>query len=311
MKYVNNITALIGNTPIVQLKQNRDEKDYANIFIKLEYFNPGGSIKDRVALKIIEDAEKEGLIKPGDTLIEATSGNTGIGAALVGADKGYKVVIVMPENMSVERRNLMQAYGADLILTDKRTGMTGAIEKANELVVEKRYYSLNQFSNPSTVKAHRLTTGKEILQQMDYKIDAFLAGIGTGGTITGVGGVLKEYNSEIQVIGVEPAESPVLSKGIVGSHGIQGIGAGFVPDILNTEIYDEMMLVTTQQAFDTAREIARTEGILGGYSTGANIFAAKKIAKRLGKDKNIVTIATSNGERYLSTPLYNYEEKNT
>lgn len=307
MNFANNIASLIGNTPIVRLKQT--EKDSANIFVKLEYFNPGGSIKDRVALQIIEDAENDGLIKPGDTLIEATSGNTGIGAALVGADKGYKVVIVMPEDMSTERRNLMQAYGAELVLTDMEKGMVGAIEKANKLVDECGYYPLNQFSNPSTVKAHRQTTGKEIIKQMGDKTDVFIAGIGTGGTITGVGEVLKEYNSKIQIIGVEPAESPVLSKGVAGAHGIQGIGAGFIPDILNTEIYDEIMLVTTEQAYDTARDIAKTEGVLGGYTTGATIFAAKKIAKRIGKNKNIVVISASNGERYLSTPLYNFEER--
>lgn len=306
MGAVSNITDLIGNTPIVQLKQV--DSDSANIFVKLEYFNPGGSIKDRVALQIINDAKDNGFIKTGDTLIEATSGNTGIGTALVGAVKGYRVVIVMPDNMSIERRNLLQAYGAELILTDRKKGMVGAIEKANQLVEEKGYYPLKQFANNSNPKAHRLTTANEILKQMDCQIDAFVAGIGTGGTITGVGEVLKEHNPKIQIVGVEPAESPFLSKGEKGAHDIQGIGAGFVPDILNTKIYDELMLVTSEQAYNTAREIAVSDGVLGGYSTGANIFAAKKLAKRLGKGKNIVTVSPSNGERYLSTPLYNFEK---
>jgi len=307
LQVVNNITELIGKTPIVRLKQ--DDINSADIFVKLEYYNVGGSIKDRIALQMIEDAESEGIIKPGDTIIEATSGNTGIGAAMVAAAKGYKTIIVMPENMSLERRNLLRAYGAELILTPAKEGMKGAISKADELIKENGYLALRQFDNPSNPKAHRLHTAKEILEQMDNKIDGFVAGIGTGGTITGIGQVLKEEIPKIFILGVEPKDSPVLSGGKPGPHQLQGIGAGFIPNNLDTNIYDEIQRVTTEQAFTTARAVASGQGILGGITTGAAIFAAKQLAIRLGKGKNIVVIAPSNGERYLSTPLYNFEKE--
>lgn len=305
MEIYHSIDQLIGKTPIVQL--NHLKENEANIFVKLEYYNPGGSVKDRIALQMIQDAEEQGKIKPGDTLIEATSGNTGIGMAMVAAVRGYRAVLVMPDTMSVERRNLLRAYGAEVILTPGALGMKGAIDQTNELVEQYGYYLLRQFENPSNPKAHRLHTAKEILQQMDGKIDGFVAGIGTGGTITGVGEVLKEALPDVYILGVEPYDSPVLSGGKSGAHKIQGIGAGFVPDILNTKIYDEIMQITTEQAFETARDTAKKEGILAGISTGAAIYAAKKLAKRMGKGKNIVVIAPSNGERYLSTPLYNFE----
>lgn len=301
-----NIVALIGNTPVIQIKQTDDNN--ASIYVKLEYLNPGGSIKDRIALQMIEDAEREGKIKQGDTLIEATSGNTGIGIAMVAAAKGFKAIIIMPNTMSVERRNLLLAYGAELILTDGQAGMNGAIAKANELVEKFGYFPLRQFENPSNPKAHRLFTGPEILRQLNGNVDGFVAGIGTGGTITGVGEVLKLHNPNVHIVGVEPYDSPVLSGGNASLHMIQGIGAGFIPKLLNTGIYDELMLVTTEEAYDTARLIAKTDGILGGISTGAVIHVAKRLAKRLGKGKNIVTIAASNGERYLSTPLYNFSK---
>ncbi len=304
MEVVKNVLSLIGGTPIIQLK-NTDEKS-ANIFLKLEYVNPGGSIKDRIALQMIEDAEKDEKIKKGDTIIEATSGNTGIGIAIVAAAKGYKATIVMPNTMSLERRNLLKAYGAELILTDGQEGMNGAIGKVNELVDKYGYFPLEQFQNESNPRAHRLYTGPEILKQMDNRIDVFVAGIGTGGTITGTGEVLRQAIPNIKIVGVEPYDSPVLSGGKANPHKIQGIGAGFIPKILNTNIYDELMLVTTEQAYETSRLIAKTDGILSGISTGAAVFVAKEIAKGLGKEKNIVTIAASNGERYLSTPLYNF-----
>lgn len=301
----NNITELIGKTPIVKLKSDIDSAD---LYLKLEFFNPGGSVKDRIALQMIEDAENQGKIRPGDTIIEATSGNTGIGAAMVAAAKGYKAIFIMPETMSLERRNLLRAYGAELILTPGEKGMNGALQKQKELVEAHGYFPLHQFANNSNPKAHMLYTANEILEQMDNKIDGFVAGIGTGGTITGVGKVLKEKLPDVFILGVEPTDSPVLSGGQAGPHKIQGIGAGFIPDILDTKIYDDIFKVTTDQAFSTAREVAKNEGILGGISTGAAIFAAKELAKKLGKGKKIVVIAPSNGERYLSTPLYNFEE---
>lgn len=304
MKTAKNIAELIGNTPIVKL--NHKEPNSADIYVKLEYFNPGGSVKDRIALQMIEDAEEEGRIKPGDTIIEATSGNTGIGAAMVAAAKGYKAIFVMPETMSLERRNLLKAYGAELILTPGDKGMNGALEVVNELVKEKGYFPLMQFKNPSNPKAH-LRTAKELLEQMNYKIDGFVAGVGTGGTISGVGNVFKETLSNVYIMGVEPADSPVLSGGNPGPHKIQGIGAGFIPDNLDTSVYDEIFTVTTEQAFETARKLAREEGILGGISTGAAVYAAINLARKMGEGKKIVVIAPSNGERYLSTPLYNFE----
>lgn len=296
---------LIGGTPIVRL-QHLDEND-ANIYVKLESYNPGGSVKDRIALQMILDAETEGKIKPGDTLIEATSGNTGIGMALVAAAKGYQAVLVMPDTMSIERINLLKAYGAKVILTPGKTGMKGAIEKANELVSQYGYFLLRQFENPSNPKAHRLTTAPEILSQISEKIDAFVAGIGTGGTITGIGEVLKEKFPQLLVVGVEPKDSPVLSGGQSGPHQLQGIGAGFVPPILNLKIVDEIFQVSTEEAYGTARELARKEGIFGGITTGAAVFAAKALAKRLGKGKTVIVIAPDGGEKYLSTDLYRFE----
>lgn len=319
--FFNNILGLIGNTPLVQLQKLAP--DSADVFVKLEYFNPGGSIKDRIALQMVREAEKAGAIKPGDTLIEATSGNTGIGIALVAAAKGYRTVIVMPSHMSKERQRLMSAYGAELVLTEPSLGMQGSIDRMDELVAEHGFYPLCQFANPANPLAHKLYTGPEIIRQTGGKLDAFVAGIGTGGTITGVGQVLRENASskvsasgkasasgadEVAryplIVGVEPLDSPVLSGGKAGAHQIQGIGAGFVPPVLNCEIYDELLLVTTEQAYHTARKLARTEGILVGISSGATIFAASKIAQRLGSGKRVVTIAASGGERYLSTPLY-------
>ena len=305
MKVAKNISELIGDTPIVKLKGN--EENSADLFLKLEFFNPAGSVKDRIAVQMIKDAEDADKIKPGDTIVEATSGNTGIGAAMAAAALGYKTVFVMPDTMSIERRNLLRAFGAELVLTPGAKGMNGAIEKANQLVDKYGYFHLRQFDNPSNPKAHLMYTAKEILEQMDGNIDGFVSGIGTGGTITGVGQVLREEISNVYILGVEPADSPVLSEGKPGPHKIQGIGAGFIPTILNTKIYDEIMQVTNDQAFETARQLAKNEGILGGISTGAAVFAAKALAKRLGKGKNIVVIAPSNGERYLSTPLYNFE----
>ncbi len=304
MTVVSNICELIGNTPMVQIK---NQSDSADIYIKLEYFNPGGSVKDRIALQMVQDAEVEGKLKQGDTIIEATSGNTGIGLAMVAAAKGYRAVFVMPETMSIERRNLLKAYGAEVILTPGKLGMKGAIAKVEELVENGGYYLMRQFENPSNPHVHSLTTAKEILKQMNYQIDAFVAGVGTGGTITGVGKVLKEELANVQIVAVEPKDSPVLSGGQAGPHAIQGIGAGFIPPVLNSQIYDEIIQITTEQAFETARRIAKEQGILGGISTGANIYAALEVAKRLGKGKKIVTIAPSNGERYLSTALYNFE----
>ena len=305
MKVYHSIVELIGQTPIVKLQHT--SPDSADIYIKLEYMNPGGSVKDRIALQMILDAEEEGKLKPGDTLIEATSGNTGIGAAMVAAARGYRTIIAMPETMSMERKNLLRAYGAELILTPGAEGMSGAVRVAENLAKEKGYFLLRQFENPSNPKAHRLTTANEILEQMDQKIDAFVAGIGTGGTISGIGKVLKETIPGLLIVGVEPIDSPVLSGGQPGPHKLQGLGAGFIPKTLNTEIYDKLMQISTDQAFDTARELAKMEGILGGISTGAAIYAAKEVAKRLGKGKNVVVISPSNGERYLSTPLYNFE----
>lgn len=299
------IIGLIGRTPIIQLRHLGSND--ANIYVKLESYNPGGSVKDRIALQMILDAETEGKIKPGDTLIEATSGNTGIGMALVAAAKGYKAILVMPDTMSIERINLLKAYGAKVILTPGKTGMKGAIEKANELVSQYGYFLLRQFENPSNPKAHRLTTAPEILSQISEKIDAFVAGIGTGGTITGIGEVLKEKFPQLLVMGVEPKDSPVLSGGQSGPHQLQGIGAGFIPYILNTKIIDEIFQVSTEEAYGAARELAEKEGIFGGITTGAAVFAAKTLAKRLGKGKNIVVIAPDGGEKYLSTDLYRFD----
>lgn len=310
-KLVQNITQLIGDTPLVKLNRVVPE-DSAEIYLKLEFQNPGASVKDRIAISMIEQAEQDGKLKPGDTIIEPTSGNTGIGLAMVAAAKGYKAILVMPETMSMERRNLLRAYGAQLVLTPGPEGMKGAIKRAEELQAENpSYFMPQQFKNPANVKIHRETTGPEIVEAInghDGKLDAFVSGIGTGGTISGAGEVLKKAFPGIKVYAIEPSASPVLSGGNPGPHKIQGIGAGFVPDILNTEIYDEVVTVDNEQAFETARRVAKEEGILGGISSGAAIFAALQVAKKLGKGKRVVAVIPSNGERYLSTPLYQFEE---
>ncbi len=308
MRVANSITDLIGQTPLVKLNRIVPEGS-ADIYLKLEYFNPGSSVKDRIALAMIEAAEKDGRLKPEDTIVEPTSGNTGIGLAMVAAAKGYKTKLVMPETMSIERRNLLRAYGAELVLTPGPEGMGGAIRKATELSKEEGYFMPQQFENEANPEIHRETTGKELLEQVEGSVDAFVSGIGTGGTITGAGGLLKENFPELKIYAVEPADSPVLSGGNPGPHKIQGIGAGFVPSILDTEIYDEVIQVTNDQAFEYARRAGREEGILGGISSGAAIYAALQVAEKLGAGKKVVAIIPSNGERYLSTPLYQFDEQ--
>lgn len=306
MRVANSVAELVGQTPIVKLNRLVDENS-AEVYLKLEYFNPGSSVKDRIALAMIEAAEEKGLIKPGvDTIIEPTSGNTGIGLAMIAAAKGYKAVFVMPETMSLERRNLLRAYGAELVLTPGPEGMKGAIAKAEELVQERGYFLPQQFKNEANPEVHRRTTGKEIAEQMD-QLDAFVAGIGTGGTISGAGSVLREQFPNVKIYAVEPKDSAVLSGGKPGPHKLQGLGAGFIPDTLNTDIYDEIIQVSTEEAFDASRRAAREEGILGGISSGAAISAALEIAKKLGKGKKVLAIIPDNGERYLSTPLYQYD----
>lgn len=298
---------LIGNTPLVELcKYGKKHQVSAALIAKLEYFNPAGSVKDRAALYMIQDAEKDGTLKPGATIIEPTSGNTGIGIASIAAMKGYRAILTMPETMSVERRNLLKAYGAEIVLTEGTKGMKGAIAKAEELQKEiSGSIILGQFDNPSNSKAHRETTGPEIWRDTDGKIDVFIAGIGTGGTITGAGEYLKEKNPEIKVIAVEPAGSPILSGGKPGPHGIQGIGAGFVPSILNTDVYDEIIAVENGAAYETGKEIAQVEGILVGISSSAAVWAAKEVAKRPEyAGKRIVVLLPDTGDRYLSTPLF-------
>ena len=299
---------LIGNTPIVRLSKYAEAAGLkgANILAKLEYFNPAGSVKDRIALSMIEDAEKKGLLKPGATIIEPTSGNTGIGLAAVAARKGYKALFTLPNTMSVERRNLLKAYGAELVLTEGSKGMKGAIAKANELheAIEGSVI-LGQFINPANPLVHKTKTGPEIWEQTDGKVDIFVAGVGTGGTITGVGEYLKEKNPNIKIIAVEPATSPVLSKGTPGAHKIQGIGAGFVPEVLNTKIYDEVITVENEDAFAEGKRFAVTEGALVGISSGAALKAAVVLAQRPeNKGKNIVVLLPDSGDRYLSTPLF-------
>ncbi|CAM4207816.1 cysteine synthase A [Bacillus paramycoides] len=306
MRVAQSVSELIGKTPIVKLNRIV-ESDSADVYLKLEFMNPGSSVKDRIALAMIEDAEKKGLLKEGDTIIEPTSGNTGIGLAMVAAAKGYKAILVMPETMSIERRNLLRAYGAELVLTPGPEGMGGAIRKATELAKEHGYFIPQQFQNQANPEIHRLTTGPEIVEQMGDQLDAFIAGIGTGGTITGAGEVLKEAYEDIKIYAVEPADSPVLSGGKPGPHKIQGIGAGFVPETLDVEVYDEIIQVKTEQAFEYARRVAKEEGILVGISSGAVIYAATEVAKKLGKGKKVLVIIPSNGERYLSTPLYQFE----
>ncbi|WP_282156143.1 cysteine synthase A [Cytobacillus gottheilii] len=308
VRVANSITELVGQTPIVKLNRIVEDES-AEVYLKLEYMNPGSSVKDRIALAMIEAAEENGGLKEGETIIEPTSGNTGIGLAMVAAAKGYKSILVMPETMSMERRNLLRAYGAELVLTPGPEGMGGAIRKAEELSKEHGYFMPQQFKNESNPEVHRLTTGKEITEQMGDQLDAFISGIGTGGTITGAGEVLKEKYENIKIYAVEPSDSPVLSGGKPGPHKIQGIGAGFVPDILNTKIYDEIIKVENETAFEYARRAAKEEGILGGISSGAAIYAALQVAKELGKGKKVLAIIPSNGERYLSTPLYQFENE--
>ena len=306
MRVANDMTELIGETPIVKLKQT--EKDVADIYLKLEFMNPGSSVKDRIALAMIEAAEEEGIIKPGDTIIEPTSGNTGIGLAMVAAAKGYKLVVVMPDTMSQERRNLLRAYGAELVLTPGADGMKGAIQKSEDLKAEHGYFMPQQFTNAANPHVHAQTTGKEIVKQMKDGLDAFVSGIGTGGTITGAGKVLRDTFNNIKIYAVEPTDSAVLSGGSPGPHKIQGLGAGFVPGVLDTDIYDDVIQISNEDAFSTSREVARQSGILGGISSGAAVAAAQQVAKDLGKDKKVLAVLPDNGERYLSTPLYQFED---
>lgn len=305
-RIANSITELIGQTPIVKLNRLADENS-ADVYVKLEYFNPGSSVKDRIALAMIEAAEEKGLLKAGSTIVEPTSGNTGIGLAMVAAAKGYKAVLVMPDTMSLERRNLLRAYGAELVLTPGADGMKGAIAKAEELVKENGYFMPQQFENPANPEVHSKTTGKEIVEQMGDSLDAFVSGIGTGGTITGAGQVLKEKYQNIKIYAVEPTDSPVLSGGNPGPHKIQGIGAGFVPSVLDTEVYDGVIKISNDEAFETARKSGNEEGVLCGISSGAAIAAALKVAKELGKGKKVLAILPDNGERYLSTALYQFD----
>jgi len=296
-----NIYNLIGNTPIIKL--HNEDTESADVYLKLEWYNPGGSVKDRIAISMIEAAERDGLLKKGDTIIEPTSGNTGIGIAMVGAAKGYNVILTMPDSLSIERRKILKGYGAELILTDAAKGMKESITVAEELVKEHGYFMPMQFKNINNPIAHMKNTALEILADLP-DIDAFVAGVGTGGTITGVGTILKEQLDDVLIVAVEPEDSAVLSGNPPGKHKIQGIGAGFVPDILNTEIYDDIVRVSNDLAFDVSRKLASTEGIFAGISTGANVGAAFQIAKRLGKGKKVLTVSPSNGERYLSTELF-------
>ncbi|MBK4881791.1 cysteine synthase [Enterococcus faecium] len=300
----NSVTELIGKTPIVKLNKIVPE-DSADVFVKLEFFNPGGSVKDRIALSMIEKAEHGGLLKPGDTIIEPTSGNTGIGLSMVGVAKGYKVIIVMPETMSIERRLLMKGYGAELILTPGADGISGSIREAERLAKENGYFLPLQFENEANPLVHEKTTGPEIHQAFGVNgLDAFVAGIGTGGTITGAGRELKRVYPKIELIGVEPAESAILEGKEAGPHKIQGIGTGFVPKTLDTSVYDKVLSISGDEAMETAREVGRKEGILVGISSGAAIAAALKVAKELGKGKKVLAVVPDNGERYLSTALY-------
>lgn len=299
---------LIGKTPLLEVSKYQKSVgvEDARILVKLEYFNPAGSVKDRVALQMIEDLEESGKIKPGATLIEPTSGNTGIGIAAVAAAKGYKVVITIPETMSVERRNIIKAYGAEIVLTEGAKGMKGAIAKAEEIQKETPgSVILGQFVNPSNPKVHKNTTGPEIWEDTDGQVDIFVAGVGTGGTVTGVGEYLKSKNPDVKVVAVEPKDSPVLSEGRAGAHKIQGIGAGFVPEVLNTKIYDEILPISNEDAFETGKAIAKTEGVLVGISSGAALYAAKELAKRPeNKGKTIVALLPDSGDRYYSTALF-------
>ena len=307
MKTYDRITDLIGGTPLLKLSNYISQKGLeATIYGKLEYFNPAGSVKDRIAKAMIDDAEAKGLLKKGSVIIEPTSGNTGIGLASVAASRGYRIIIAMPETMSIERRNLMKAYGAELVLTEGSKGMKGAIAKAEELAKEiPNSFIPSQFTNPANPAAHEKTTGVEIWNDTDGKVDIFVAGVGTGGTVSGTGSYLKSKNPDIKVVAVEPKSSPVLSEGVAGAHKIQGIGAGFVPETLNTDIYDEVITVANEDAFETGKKIARTEGVLVGISSGAAVWAAVELAKRPeNKGKTIVVLLPDTGERYLSTPMF-------
>lgn len=307
-KTYSSILELIGETPIVKLNTLVPENS-AEVYVKLEFFNPGGSVKDRIALHMIETAETTGELKPGNTIVEPTSGNTGVGLAMVGAAKGYPVIIVMPDTMSIERRKLIQAYGATLILTPGAEGMKGAIAKASELANQDGYFMPLQFNNPANSAIHRETTAKEIQAAFGTDgLDAFVAGVGTGGTITGAGQKLKEAYPNLKIYAVEPEESPVLKGGVHSPHKIQGIGAGFVPEILDTTIYDQVLSVASETALQTAREAAAKEGILVGISAGAAIHSALQVAQELGSDKKVLAIVPDNGERYLSTALYQFDE---
>ena len=307
-KIYSKATELIGHTPLLKVENYMQEKGIqdATILVKLEYFNPAGSVKDRIALSMVEDAEKKGLLKPGATIIEPTSGNTGIGLASVAAAKGYRAILTLPDTMSVERRNLLKAYGAELVLTEGAKGMKGAIAKAEELRQEiPGAVILGQFDNAANPAAHAAATGPEIWEDTDGQVDIFVAGVGTGGTVTGVGAYLKSKNPEVQVVAVEPSDSPVLSGGTPGPHKLQGIGAGFVPSVLNTQVYDEIFTVTTEQAFSTGREIARKEGVLVGITSGAALYAASQLALRpQNKGKTIVALLPDSGDRYLSTAMF-------
>lgn len=307
MKIYHSIQEMVGQTPILQLHHiEKLEQTQAHLFAKLEYYNPAGSVKDRVARGMLLDALKSGKLQPGATIIEPTSGNTGIGLCAIGTALGFEVIIVMPDTMSEERRKLMKAFGAKLVLTPGQEGMTGAINKAKALVKDiPQSFIPSQFTNPSNPKAHYLSTGPEINEQMDGKVDIFVAGVGTGGTISGVGQYLKEKNPQVQIIAVEPKDSPLLSNGQTGSHQLQGIGANFVPETLDTHIYDQIITVSTDEAFEAARQLAQKEGILTGISSGAALYAAKTLAKQPeNKDKNIVVLLPDGGDRYLSTALY-------
>ena len=307
MKIYGSVAELVGNTPLLELKRFAELNGArASILAKLEFFNPAGSVKDRVAKNMIADAEKQGRLKPGSTIIEPTSGNTGIGLAAIAVSKGYRVIIVMPDSMSEERRNLIKAYGAELVLTEGKLGMTGAINRAEELLKEiPDSIIAGQFENPANPEAHFTSTGPEIWEDTDGEVDIFVAGVGTGGTISGTGKYLKSMNPNMKVVAVEPTDSPLLSKGVSGPHGLQGIGANFVPETLDTDIYDEIITVSTEEAFAAAKTLAKSEGVLVGISSGAALYAAKEIALRPENyGKRIVVLLADTGDRYLSTPLF-------